>query len=186
MRMIIKPISALETERLILSPFREDDAQALFKNYGTDKNVTKYMLWNNFKSIDDAKNSINYYINCYKNNTNFRQYAIVIKSNNELIGQISFDLNKKHCHADITYLIATQYQNNGYMTEALSKLIIYLFDDLKCKRIGAEVMIDNTASINLLKKCGFTQEGIARSKYINKSGEFTDVVSMAMINDNYR
>lgn len=39
-------------------------------NWGTDKEISKYMLWKNYKTLDDAINSINYYIECYENNSN--------------------------------------------------------------------------------------------------------------------
>lgn len=72
----IKSIETLKTNRLNLRRFCIDDAEALFNNWGTDKEISKYMLWKNYKTIDDTINSINYYIECYENNSNFRQYAI--------------------------------------------------------------------------------------------------------------
>ena len=176
----IKKIQELETPRLVLRAFEDDDAQMLFDNYGSDVENTKYMLWKNFKTIDDAKNSIDYYKKCYEENSTFRQYAIVLKDINELIGQISFDINKRHHFADIAYVLGKKFQKHGYMSEAINELVNYLFNEIGCNRISAEVMIDNIDSINLLKKCKFVEEGIERKKYINKQKETTDVVLFAI------
>lgn len=181
--IIIKSIELLETQRLKLRKFQINDAESLFNNWGTDSEITKYMLWKNYKTIDDAINNINYYIECYENNSNFRQYAIELKDTKELIGQISFTINKKHESAEIAYLIARPYQNKGLMKEALIAVINYLINDLNCTRISAEVMIENIPSIRLLEKCGFVQEGIEKLKYKKKDGKFTDSVIMSMIDD---
>ena len=181
--MNYKVIEDINTDRLVLRKFTFDDAQMLFENYGCDEDNTKYMLWKNYKSVDDAKKSIEYYINCYEENSTFRQYAIELKSTKELIGQISFDLSKRHHFAEIAYVLGKKYQRQGYMKETIDALVDYLFNEIGCNRISAEVMIDNEASINLLKKCGFIVEGIERKKYITKQNEVTDVVLLSIIKE---
>ena len=52
----IKSIEPLETQRLKLRKFQINDAESLFNNWGTDCEITKYMLWKNYKTIDDAIN----------------------------------------------------------------------------------------------------------------------------------
>lgn len=44
-------------------------------------------------------------------------------------------------------------------------------------------MVENTSSIKLLEKCGFTTEGTERLKYKKKDGKFTDVVIMATVDE---
>lgn len=177
----IKPIETIRTKRLTLREFHDEDANDLYNNWGKDKEITKYMLWKNYKSIEDAINTINYYKECYSNNSNFRQYAIEITSTHELIGQISFTLNKRHESAEIAYLISKNYQGKGYMYEALTSIIEYLFNEINCSRISAEVMIENTSSIKLLEKCNFKSEGIQKKKYKKHDGNFTDVITYAKV-----
>lgn len=50
----IKPIKTLESKRLILRGFENSDAESLYNTYGTDKEITKYMLWKNYETIEDA------------------------------------------------------------------------------------------------------------------------------------
>lgn len=40
-----------ETERLILRPFVESDAQSVFENWASDDEVTKYLTWPTHSSI---------------------------------------------------------------------------------------------------------------------------------------
>lgn len=179
----LKRIENLVSERLILRAFTLNDKEKLYNNWGIDTEIAKYMLWKNYKSIEDSEKSINYYIECYDNNSNFRQYAIELKDTKELIGQISFDISKRHESAEIAYLLSKKYQNNGYMKESLLLLINYLIDEVGITKIKAEVMIENIPSIKLLEKLGFEKEGIEKLKYKKKDGLFTDVVIMSIIDD---
>ena len=56
----------LETERLILRPFREDDAEDMFYGWASDDEVTKYLTWNTHKSIDETKYILNLYLSKFK------------------------------------------------------------------------------------------------------------------------
>lgn len=179
----LKRTENLVSSRITLREFKLEDAENLFNNWGTDEEITKYMLWKNYKTIDDAVNSINYYIECYENNGTFRQYVIELNDTRELIGQISFTISKKHESAEIAYLLSRKYQRKGYMKEAINALKKYLINELNCTRISAEVMVENTSSIKLLEKCGFTLEGTERLKYKKKDGKFTDVVIMIKIDE---
>lgn len=176
-----KKIENLVSNRLLLRVFTLNDKENLYNNWGTDEEINKYMLWKNYKSIEDAENSIKYYIECYNNNSSFRQYAIELKDTNELIGQVSFDVSKRHESAEIAYLMSRKFQNKGYMKESLKLLTNYLFKEIGVTKITAEVMLENVSSIKLLERIGFVQEGIEKLKYKKKDGMFTDVVIMSII-----
>ena len=179
----LKPIESLMSKRITLRKFNIEDAENLFNNWGTDEEITKYMLWKNYKTIHDAINSINYYIECYEKNATFRQYAIELNDTHELIGQISFTISKKHESAELAYLLSRKYQKKGYMKEAIDILKKYLIEVLNCTRLSAEVMVENVSSIKLLEKCGFITEGTEKLKYKKKDGKFTDVVLMTIIDE---
>ena len=73
-----------------------------------------------------------------------------------------------------------EYRNMGYMTEALHFLVSFIFTELKLHRIEAYVNPDNNASIHLLKKLEFTEEGIAHgSAWIQ--GVWQDHLRFALI-----
>ena len=59
--IILEPI---KSEKVTLREFELNDADQLYNNWGTDTDVSKYMLWKNYNSVEDAINSIKYYIEC--------------------------------------------------------------------------------------------------------------------------
>lgn len=57
----------LVTKRLILRRFTTDDAEAMFNNWASDKEVTKYLTWPTHTNVFVSKTIINSWIELYKN-----------------------------------------------------------------------------------------------------------------------
>ena len=73
----------LETERLILRRFRPEDAAAMYQNWASDDEVTKYLVWPTHSSIEVSQYVINDWVNSYSKD-DFYQWAIVPKENNDV------------------------------------------------------------------------------------------------------
>ncbi len=82
----------------------------------------------------------------------------------------------------IGYKISEDQSAKGYMTEALFKVIEYIFAELKLHRIEANIMPKNIASLNLVKKFGFRNEGLA-IKYLKIRGIWEDHIHMVILNE---
>lgn len=82
--------------------------------------------------------------------------------------------------ATLGYWIGEPYARKGLMTEAVRALIPFVFDQLALHRLEAACLPHNAASIRLLKACGFTQEGYARS-YLRINGEWHDHLLFAIL-----
>lgn len=79
----------LETERLILRRFEIEDAQAMYTNWASDPDVTKYLTWPVHASADVSKTILKEWISSYSKD-NYYQWAIVFKENGtEPIGSIA-------------------------------------------------------------------------------------------------
>lgn len=167
--------------KVILREFELSDAKELYENWGTDEEVSKYMLWKNYKSIDDAINSINYYIECYKKDDPFKQYAI--EYNGEVVGSINIVTSKRHKTGDIAYCLSKKYWRKGIMSEAINLLVDYYFKNYELVRISAEAIEPNIASRKLLEKCSFKLEGILRKKYFCKTNKHEDAYVYAIIKE---
>ena len=76
-------MSTLYTNRLVLRPFKEEDAQAVYKNWTYDERVAKYCRWYPHKSVEDT---VGYLKMCCIN----AEYcwAITLKDTDEPIGAI--------------------------------------------------------------------------------------------------
>jgi len=80
------------------------------------------------------------------------------------------------------YKIDSFHKEQGYMTEALFKMLEYAFTDLKLHRIEANIMPRNIASFKLVKKFGFKEEGLAK-KYLQINGSWQDHIHMVLLNE---
>lgn len=78
------------------------------------------------------------------------------------------------------YWIGEPFQRQGYMTDAIRTLLPFVFGDLGLHRIEAACLPRNAASLRLLRKCGFVEEGLARS-YLKIAGRWEDHVLFAAV-----
>ena len=72
----------IETERLILRQFKSEDADAMFKNWANDEEVTKYLTWPPHGTVDVTKEILKQWVDSYKNEK-YYQWAIVLKEIDE-------------------------------------------------------------------------------------------------------
>ena len=82
-------------------------------------------------------------------------YLIVIKEIKTVIGTIYFkSLPDENGISEIGYGMTPKYEGHGYMSEALSAMLIYGKEN-NVATVVADTMIDNIKSQNVLKRCGF-------------------------------
>ena len=80
----------------------------------------------------------------------------------------------------VGYWIGEHYARRGHMGEALAAITDYAFGNLGLHRVEAACLPSNAASIKLLKRGGFVQEGIAR-KYLQIAGKWQDHLLFACL-----
>ncbi|MBQ7045456.1 MAG: GNAT family N-acetyltransferase [Clostridia bacterium] len=159
-------MSILYTNRLILRPFKETDANAMYKNWTFDSRVAKYCRWHPHSIIEMTQQILNRYLDEAKNGFNYR-WAITLRGTDEPIGAIDVvELSKDNKSATIGYALSYNYWNQGFTTEALKAVIKHLFDNGFCV-VKAEHHIDNTASGRVMEKCGmkYTGDSTAQRKF---------------------
>lgn len=167
----------LETNRLILRKFIQEDAEQVYLNWTSDKNVTQYFGFEPDKSIDETKEKIASWIKAYEKDNTYI-WAIKDKKSNQLIGSITAEMPYKILETcEIGYSIGSKWWNSGYMTEALTEVIRYLLTEEGMYLIEAKHNIKNIASGKVLLKAGMIKEATLRGRRINKStGEHEDLV----------
>lgn len=144
----------LETQRLILRPFRTDDAEAMFSGWVSDPEVTKYLTWNTHESIDDTRAILDQWIREYEKPERLN-FAIVLKDTEQLIGGIDVVgyLGDVDGTPVIGYNLSRAFWNKGYMTEACRCLIDYLYSK-GYTEVRIDAMSENIGSIRVIEKCG--------------------------------
>ncbi|MDD5934926.1 MAG: GNAT family protein [Clostridiales bacterium] len=93
------------------------------------------------------------------------RYFLFEKQNpNKIIGTVNFYhmLRSPNSSCKLGYKLASGVWHQGYAYEAISFLLPIVFHSYRLHRIEAEVMPTNQRSIRLIKRLGFTYEGIAR------------------------
>lgn len=78
------------------------------------------------------------------------------------------------------YWIGEPYARSGYMTAAVRAIIPYVFKTLQLHRLEAACLPCNEASVGLLKKSGFKEEGYAR-RYLRIDGKWQDHLLFGLI-----
>lgn len=157
-----KGTSVIETERLQLRPFRENDAEAMFKNWESDEKVTEFLRWPTATSVQDAKQVLREWIKGYEK-PDFYQWAIVLKEIDEPIGSISVvGKNEKLNMVHIGYCIGSKWWHKGITSEAFAAIIPFFFEEVQVNRIESQHDPNNPNSGLVMKKCGLKYEGTLR------------------------
>lgn len=76
-------------------------------------------------------------------------------------------------NADLAYGIHPDEEGNGYATEAADLCLTRAFDEMGLHKVTAMVVEGNDASMRVLEKLGFEQEGVFR-EHINSYGDYLD------------
>ena len=135
----------LETERLIIDPFRESDREDYFLNISHDKQVLKTFVCRYAETLEAfdfapvlAKDSY---------------FAIRLKQTGRMIGIILYcDETADAC--EIGYGLGSGYWGRGYATEAVRRFLEYLFREKGLRTVYASFFPENTASRHVMEKCG--------------------------------
>lgn len=134
-----------------------------FMEWGTDDEVTKYMMWNSYTSSSEAEF---FFTNVVEKHPWFKAICLGEK----VIGSITLDKSKgaHSCKAELGYVLARKYWGMGLVTQAIKLAIETGFKDLDVERIEAYVDPANIGSQRVLEKNGFTKEGLLRNFVIQK------------------
>ena len=150
----------LETKRLILRSFQDSDLES-FVSYRSDPAVAKYQGWDTPYEVDTASAFIQEMKGKHPGTTGeWYQIAVELKASGDMIGDCAFRvLAQDGQQAEIGFTFARPYQGKGYATEAVTRLLEYLFGELGLRRVRATCDAENLASAKLLERIGMRREG---------------------------
>ena len=155
----------LETDRLILRDIRMEDVQEYYERLWGDGDVCRYLLHNPHQDIGESYEQIQDILQQYEAGK-FYRWGITEKGDDSLIGIIGLvRIDEETSQCSFAYLLACDYWNRGYGTEALREVIRFAFEELELKRIVADHMAENPASGAVMRKAGMTHIGTEKGKY---------------------
>jgi ribosomal-protein-alanine N-acetyltransferase len=175
-----KGTQTIKTQRLILRKFQPEDAGAMFANWASDDEVTKYLTWPTHSDLSVSQWVVNDWVSSYDKD-DYYQWAIVFDG--QPIGSIAVvdhrdDVGKAH----IGYCMGRSWWGKGIMPEALKAVMDYLFDEVGMNRIEACFDPNNPNSGKVMAKCGMKYEGTHRQAGRNNQG-ICDEVFYALLKD---
>ena len=160
----------IETPRLILRRFVLEDAPAMYANWASYPEVTKFLTWPTHSSVEISHRVLVDWMGQYCQE-NYYQWAIVPKSLGQPIGSIAVvRINEQTACLELGYCIGRNWWHQGFTSEALSALIEFFFAQVGANRIEARHDVNNPHSGAVMKKCGMTCEGTLRQADRNNQG----------------
>jgi len=159
------PVLDLDDE-YILREQEISDTEAFFEYY-SDPEVAQYILAKTPTSLKDAQSEVEYCRKLFKYRHGI-YWTIARKSDNRMVGAIGLYINNHHHRGEISYDLHKQFWRKGIMSKAIAKVMEYMFKYAGLHRVEAITVKENTASINILKKLGFSFEGsLSNYRYFN-------------------
>jgi RimJ/RimL family protein N-acetyltransferase len=143
----------LETDRLLLREFVEEDAQAFFK-LNTDPQVIRFVPDKPLLSVEQARQILlDHPIADYRNH-GFGRGACILKSTGEQIGFAGLKYLEELGEVDVAYRLLPTHWGQGFATEAALASVRFGFAQLRLEQIIGLVMPENIASARVLEKTG--------------------------------
>lgn len=149
-----KPETVLETQRLILRPWRESDAEELYR-YAKDPAVGPIAGWPVHTGVENSREIIRGVL------SQPETYAVVLKEAGLPVGSVGI-MRAGHgsapigeTEAEIGYWIGVPYWGKGLIPEAVRELLRRCFEDLNCTGVWCGYYDGNEKSKRVQEKCGF-------------------------------
>ena len=148
----------METERIILRPWRELDAESLFK-YASDHELGPRAGWLPHKSVEESREIIRTVFSTEG------MWAVELRETHEAIGCVGYlpssssNLAIEENQCEVGYWIARPYWGMGICTEALGLVVDYCLEVKGFSVLWGSYFPENPASGRVMEKCGFTDTG---------------------------
>jgi RimJ/RimL family protein N-acetyltransferase len=177
---VTNPPTILKTERLRLRKVKLADAEAIFRQYAQDPEVTKYVSWHAHKHIEETRDFVRTCLLAWDAGNAFH-WVIERLEDKQIIGMMSARAGGEKW--ELGYVLARIQWKRGYMTEAVKGIISWAMRQKDIYRIWAVCDVDNLASARVMEKAGMQREGVLRrwSVHPNISAEPRDSYCYAIV-----
>ena len=153
-RFVGEPWSITETARCTIREICEADVDELYELYNSP-NVTRYMEGLSSEKKQEAEYIKDYIENAYKY-YGFGTWLIHRKEDGKLIGRAGFNYRPGYERAELGFIIGENFWRQGYAYEVCSHLMLLADRVYELEQVQALVKKENTASVGLLRKLGFS------------------------------
>lgn len=178
----------LETPRLILRRFREEDIHSFYRCCLSDWQVWRWTNYPQMMSLRDVREkgglfTPNWFAAYDKPNR--YSWAIAQKPDGPAIGRV-FGMHPDDRTEDVelAYELGREFWGRGYMTEAVAETLRFFFEEAGFFRVHCYHADQNPASGRVMEKCGMRYEGTMRLACVCNGGRF-DQVNYAILREEF-
>ena len=145
----------IETQRLIITRFTMDMAQAVHLN-SLDEDNRRFVPDEVFETVEDAADTVSFLMGVYENGEGPLVYPVLLKDSTYLgyVQAVPFDDGTW----EVGYHIGANYTKQGYATEAVKAFLPVIMPRLGLTRIKGICLADNLASVKVMERSGFIKE----------------------------
>jgi ribosomal-protein-serine acetyltransferase len=183
----LPPIKAITVSPdITLKEVEANDAAAIFNTINSQR--TYLGKWLPFVQHtcrqDDTEQFIASIINAPQS---AHDLVFVILYKQQFCGLIGFkDTDRTNLKTELGYWLSETYQKKGIVTQAVSSLVNFAFNDMEMNRIQIKCAVGNHASKGIPVRLGFRLEGIERAGELLSNGEFVDLEVYSMLRSEWQ
>ena len=145
----------IETERLIITEFTMDMAEAVHLN-SLDEDTRRFVPDEVFETVEEAADTVGFLMGVYENGDGPLVYPVLLKDGTYIgyVQAVPFDDGTW----EVGYHIGAAYTKKGYATEAVKAFLPVIMPKLGISQIAGICLADNKASVKVMERCGFEKE----------------------------
>ncbi len=191
--LLLNAPSRLETERLILQPYKPGDGQwlcAIFQRNATHLSDGIEGIKSGFGfDLTDPEEAESFVLQLGRDRAQHRRfiYGIWVKDDDQYIGEIWIECRDWDIPMhEIGYFLIKDKVGNGFATEAAKAGLDVIFNDLKANKASLTCDEDNVPSYRVAERCGFIREGCLRGEIRRKDGMSVGKLYYGMLKTEYQ
>ena len=170
-------LPTLHGDDLVLRWMTTEDVPALRAIF-SDADVVRFMSIAQLTSQDATLAFLDRIHNGFDGGTLY-QWGVQLEE--AIVGTCTVaSINRDHRRAELGFALAKRFWGRGLMRQALPRVVDFAFERLHLHRIEADTDPRNVASMRVLERLGFQQEGFLRERYF-QFGEAQDAVVFGLL-----
>lgn len=165
----------IKTERLTITRFTPDMAQSVYEN-SQDDDIRRFVPDEVYDSVEEAREAIEFLISRYDSTDGPFVYPIITNDGGSNIGYVQLCKLEDDETWEIGYHIAQDFTGKGYATEAVKAFLPAMAKKLNIKEVYGICLAENTASVRVLRKCGFSRIYQGMGNYQGKEAQIIKAI----------
>ena len=145
----------IETERLVITEFTMDMAEAVHRN-SLDADNRRFVPDEVFETVEEAAETVEFLMGVYENGDGPLVYPALLKDGTYIGYVQAVPLDDGTW--EVGYHIGADYTRKGYATEAVQAFLPVILPRLGIDTIAGICLAENQASVKVMERCGFTKD----------------------------